>query len=97
MHLCCSKQESAQSSLPMHHCYVLSKKGCSVIELTSGISSTSEPPSLSLKGTCNWHSENIWKFKMLANDTVYSQKVSTPEPIVFHLSSCHLVSSSTSW
>ena len=25
--LCCSKQESAQSSLPMHHRYVLSEKG----------------------------------------------------------------------
>ena len=46
MHLCCSKQESAQ----MYHCDFQRKNDLtpvsSVIQLTSGISGTSEPPSL---------------------------------------------------
>ena len=67
------------------------------IELTSGISSTSEPPGLCSKGTRDRHSENIWKLKVLPNDTVCYQKISTPSAHTSFFQFCSsLVSTSTS-
>ena len=73
-----------------------STPGTSVIELTSGISSSSEPPSLCLKGTCDRAFRKYLEatcFQIIPHRHILktSQLISTPL-----LCSCRLVSTSTS-